>query len=209
MIISGYILIFILGFVVFSFIITIIITLFINKSRTSELEKYTNQIKNDDVIKSISKNMQNIALSNNKHSNKNIFLSNSFSVLSSYVQELKQIKENLDDDIDNAINLLLDSMKNLDEYIKENTSKSNEIKIMADHYIAELIKNIKIYIKISEKSKNTAQKDKMKKELIETINIINNVFSTILSEFYDSMALSVSSSLAAINQSIKLKGYIK
>ena len=68
---------------VFSFIITIIITLFINKSRTSELEKYTNQIKNDDVIKSISKNMQNIALSNNKHSNKNIFLSNSFSVLSS------------------------------------------------------------------------------------------------------------------------------
>lgn len=209
MIISGYILIFILGFVVFSFIITIIITLFINKSRTSELEKYTNQIKNDDVIKSISKNMQNIALSNNKHSNKNIFLSNSFSVLSSYVQELKQIKENLDDDIDNAINLLLDSMKNLDEYIKENTSKSNEIKIMADHYIAELIKNIKIYIKISEKIKNTSQKDKMKKELIETINIINNVFSTILSEFYDSTALSVSSSLAAINQSIKLKGYIK
>lgn len=209
MIISGYILIFILGFVVFSFIITIIITLFINKSRTSELEKYTNQIKNDDVIKSISKNMQNIALSNNKHSNKNISLSNSFSVLSSYVQELKQIKENLDDDIDNAINLLLDSMKNLDEYIKENTSKSNEIKIMADHYIAELIKNIKIYIKISEKIKNTSQKDKMKKELIETINIINNVFSTILSEFYDSTALSVSSSLAAINQSIKLKGYIK
>ncbi len=209
MIISGYILIFILGFVVFSFIITIIITLFINKSRTSELEKYTNQIKNDDVIKSISKNMQNIALSNNKHSNKNISLSNSFSVLSSYVQELKQIKENLDDDIDNAINLLLDSMKNLDEYIKENTSKSNEIKIMADHYIAELIKNIKIYIKISEKSKNTAQKDKMKKELIETINIINNAFATVLSEFYDSMALSVSSSLAAINQSIKLKGYIK
>lgn len=209
MIISGYILIFILGFVVFSFIITIIITLFINKSRTSELEKYTNQIKNDDVIKSISKNMQNIALSNNKHSNKNIFLSNSFSVLSSYVQELKQIKENLDDDINNAINLLLDSMKNLDEYIKENTSKSNEIKIMADHYIAELIKNIKIYIKISEKSKNTAQKDKMKKELIETINIINNAFATVLSEFYDSMALSVSSSLAAINQSIKLKGYIK
>lgn len=209
MIISGYILIFILGFVVFSFIITIIITLFINKSRTSELEKYTNQIKNDDVIKSISKNMQNIALSNNKHSNKNISLSNSFSVLSSYVQELKQIKENLDDDIDNAINLLLDSMKNLDEYIKENTSKSNEIKIMADHYIAELIKNIKIYIKISEKSKNTSQKDKMKKELIETINIINNVFSTILSEFYDSMALSVSSCLEAINQSIKLKGYIK
>lgn len=209
MIISGYILIFILGFVVFSFIITIIITLFINKSRTSELEKYTNQIKNDDVIKSISKNMQNIALSNNKHSNKNIFLSNSFSVLSSYVQELKQIKENLDDDIDNAINLLLDSMKNLDEYIKKNTSKSNEIKIMADHYIAELIKNIKIYIKISEKSKNTAQKDKMKKELIETINIINNAFATVLSEFYDSMALSVSSSLAAINQSIKLKGYIK
>lgn len=209
MIISGYILIFILGFVVFSFIITIIITLFINKSRTSELEKYTNQIKNDDVIKSISKNMQNIALSNNKHSNKNIFLSNSFSVLSSYVQELKQIKENLDDDIDNAINLLLDSMKNLDEYIKENTSKSNEIKIMADHYIAELIKNIKIYIKISEKSKNTSQKDKMKKELIETINIINNAFATILSEFYDSTALSVSSSLAAINQSIKLKGYIK
>ena len=49
----------------------------------------------------------------------------------------------------------------------------------------------------------------MKKELIETINIINNVFSTVLSEFYDSMALSVSSCLEAINQSIKLKGYVK
>lgn len=205
----AYILVFILGFITFSFIITIITTLFINKSRASELENFTNQIKNDDVIKSISKNMQNIALPNNKLSNKNISPSNNFSVLSSYMQELKQIKENLDDDIDNAINLLLDSMKNLDEYIKENPSKSNEIKIMADHYITELIKNIKIYIKISEKSKNTAQKDKMKKELIETINIINNVFSTILSEFYDSMALSVSSSLEAINQSIKLKGYIK
>lgn len=205
----AYILVFILGFVTFSFIITIITTLFINKSRASELENYTNQIKNDDVIKSISKNMQGIVSSNNKLANKNLSLSNNLSVLSSYMQELKQIKENLDDDIDNAINLLLDSMKNLDEYIKENTSKRNEIKIMADHYIAELIKNIKIYIKISEKSKNTAQKDKMKKELIETINIINNVFSTILSEFYDSMALSVSSSLEAINQSIKLKGYIK
>lgn len=58
-------------------------------------------------------------------------------------------------------------------------------------------------------SKNSRQLWKIKPEIIKTIGIINNAFSIILVEFYDNMVLSVSSSLEAVNQSIKLKGYIK
>ena len=57
-------------------------------------------------------------------------------------------------------------------------------------------------------SKNSRQLWKIKPEVIKTIEIINNVFS-ISVEDYCNMGFSISSSLEAVNQSIKLKGYIK
>lgn len=80
---------------------------------------------------------------------------------------------------------------------------------MAEYYICELVKNLNIYLQIYKSNKNSIQLGKIKPEIIKTIGIINNAFSIVLAEFYDNMALSVSSSLEAVNQSIKLKGYIK
>ena len=39
--------------------------------------------------------------------------------------------------------------------------------------------------------------------------MITAAFSTVLSEFYDNMALNTSSSLEALKASIKMKGYVK
>ena len=39
--------------------------------------------------------------------------------------------------------------------------------------------------------------------------MITDAFSTVLSEFYDNMALNTSSSLEALKASIKMKGYVK
>ena len=48
-----------------------------------------------------------------------------------------------------------------------------------------------------------------KEELMDTIKMITDAFSTVLSEFYDNMALNTSSSLEALKASIKMKGYVK
>lgn len=197
----------ILGFTVFIFVSLLFITMIINKNKAHKLENFTYEIRNNDIIKDMA-NIKSIESKNFAVNSKSLDES-SVSPLLEYIEKIENSKTIKDNDINNALDLLLDALKNIDEYINEHPLKLDDIKPMADYYIIELVKNIKLYAKISEKSRNAVQKETMKKELIETINIITNAFSTVLSEFYDSLSLSVSSSLQAINHSVKLKGYIK
>lgn len=197
----------ILGFTVFIFASLLFITMIINKNKEHKLENFTYEIRNNDIIKDMA-NIKSIESKNFAVNSKSLDESSALPLLE-YIEKIENSKTIKDNDINNALDLLLDALKNIDEYINEHPLKLDDIKTMADYYIIELVNNIKLYAKISEKSRNAVQKEKMKKELIETINIITNAFSTVLSEFYDSLSLSVSSSLQAINHSVKLKGYIK
>lgn len=202
--------IFLLGFILFVFIITIFLTIAINRNKPKKLENYTLQITNDNILNDISEKAKSLNLLTDKSKNLliNMALHNS-APLDFHIKEIKSLPFDFDSDINSSLNQLIDTLNNLNNYLKEHTSKANEIKVMADYYICELVKNLNIYLQIYKSNKNSIQLGKIKPEIIKTIGIINNAFSIILAEFYDNMALSVSSSLEAVNQSIKLKGYIK
>lgn len=129
--------------------------------------------------------------------------------IQSYIKDINKLKIGLDSDIASALSSLTDVMKNMDSYIANHKNNEKDIKIMTEHYIPELIKHIKVYKEFPFGSYKSTHNEDIKGELLETINMITNAYSTVLSEFYDSMALSVSSSLDAIKASIKLKGYVK
>lgn len=131
------------------------------------------------------------------------------SVIEKYIKEINQSKIGLDSDVASALSSLTDIMKKMDSYISNHQNNEKDIKVMTEHYIPELLKHIKVFKELSSSSFTNVHKEDIKKELLETISMITNAYSTVLSEFYDSMALSVSSSLEAIKSSIKLKGYIK
>ena len=131
------------------------------------------------------------------------------SVIEKYIKDINQSKIGLDSDVASALSSLTDIMKKMDTYISNHKNNEKDIKVMTEHYIPELLKHIKVFKELSSSSFTNVHKEDIKKELLETISMITNAYSTVLSEFYDSMALSVSSSLEAIKSSIKLKGYIK
>ncbi len=131
------------------------------------------------------------------------------SVIEKYIKEINQSKIGLDSDVASALSSLTDIMKKMDSYISNHQNNEKDIKVMTEHYIPELLKHIKVFKELSSGSFKSVHNDDIKHELLETISMITNAYSTVLSEFYDSMALSVSSSLEAIKSSIKLKGYVK
>lgn len=131
------------------------------------------------------------------------------SFIQEYVKEINKLKIGLDSDIASSLSSLTEVMKNMDSYIENHKNNEKDIQMMTEHYIPELIKHIKVYKEFSSGSFKSNHKADIKQELLETITMITNAYTTVLSEFYDSMALSVSSSLDAIKSSIKLKGYVK
>ena len=126
-----------------------------------------------------------------------------------YIKDINKLKIGLDSDIASSLSSLTNVMKNMDSYIENHKNNEKDVKIMTEHYIPELLKHIKVYKEFSYGSVTSKHHEDIKNELLETINMVTNAYSTVLSEFYDSMALSVSSSLDAIKASIKLKGYVK
>lgn len=126
-----------------------------------------------------------------------------------YIKDINKLKIGLDSDIASSLSSLTNVMKNMDSYIENHKNNEKDVKIMTEHYIPELLKHIKVYKEFSYGSFTSKHHEDIKNELLETINMVTNAYSTVLSEFYNSMALSVSSSLDAIKASIKLKGYVK
>ena len=120
-----------------------------------------------------------------------------------YIKDINKLKIGLDSDIASSLSSLTNVMKNMDSYIENHKNNEKDVKIMTEHYIPELLKHIKVYKEFSYGSFTSKHHEDIKNELLETINMVTNAYST------DSMALSVSSSLDAIKASIKLKGYVK
>lgn len=100
-------------------------------------------------------------------------------------------------------------MQSMDEYISNHRDKEDDIKMMAEYYIPEMLNHLKTYHEMSVSKFKSKHEEAIKIELMDTIKMITDTFSTVLSEFYDNMALNTSSSLEALKASMKMKGYVK
>lgn len=132
------------------------------------------------------------------------------SLLKPYINDVKSANEtNNDDEIKNLLNELIDILQNMDSYIANHRDKEDDIKMMAEYYIPEMLCHLKTYREMSSSKFKSKHEEAIKYELIDTLKMITSAFSTVLSEFYDNMALNTSSSLEALKASIKMKGYVK
>lgn len=132
------------------------------------------------------------------------------SLLKPYIADVKSAnKTNNDEEIKNLLNKLTDILQSMDNYIANHRDKEGDIKMMAEYYIPEMLSHLKTYQEMCNSKFKSKHEEAVKYELIDTIKMIIDAFSTVLSEFYDNMALNTSSSLEALKASIKMKGYVK
>lgn len=132
------------------------------------------------------------------------------SLLKPYIADVKSAgKNNSDEEIKKLLNELTDILQSMDSYIANHRDKEDDIKMMAEYYIPEMLSHLKIYQEMCSSKFKSKHEEAIKHELMDTIKMITDAFSTVLSEFYDNMALNTSSSLEALKASIKMKGYVK
>lgn len=132
------------------------------------------------------------------------------SLLKPYITDVKKAKQNCsDEEIKKLLDSLIDVIQSMDNYITNHRDKEDDIKIMAEYYIPEMVSHLKTYREMCVSKFKSKHEEAIKIELMDTIKMITDAFSTVLSEFYDNMALNTSSSLEALKASIKMKGYVK
>ncbi len=132
------------------------------------------------------------------------------SLLKPYIADVKHAnKTTNDEEIKNLLIELTDILQSMDNYIANHRDKEDDIKMMAEYYIPEMLNHLKTYQEMCSSKFKSKHEDAVKLELIDTIKMITDAFATVLSEFYDNMALNTSSSLEALKASIKMKGYVK
>lgn len=131
------------------------------------------------------------------------------SLLKPYISDIKNANKNNDAEITNLLNNLIDVLQSMDNYIANHRDKEDDIKMMAEYYIPEMLNHLKTYKEMKTSKFKSKHEEPIRLELMDTIKMITDAFSTVLSEFYDNMALNVSSSLEALKASIKMKGYVK
>lgn len=132
------------------------------------------------------------------------------SLLKPYIADVKSAnRTNNDEEIKNLLNELTDILQSMDNYIANHRDKEDDIKMMAEYYIPEMLSHLRTYQEMCSSKFKSKHEEAIKYELIDTIKMITDAFSTVLSEFYDNMALNTSSSLEALKASIKMKGYVK
>ena len=132
------------------------------------------------------------------------------SELSKYRKELCIIVDNCRDlDIKSKIEELIKVMKNMEQYISQNKRVDADINLFYEYYVPEIIKNTKTYSSLESDVFFNKHSSNMKEDLLEAINMVITAYNTILSECYDNIALSVSSSLDALKAGLKLKGFSK
>lgn len=131
------------------------------------------------------------------------------SLLKPYISDIKNANKNNDEEITNLLNNLVDVLQSMDNYIANHRDKEDDIKMMAEYYIPEMLSHLKTYKEMKTSKFKSKHEEPIRLELMDTIKMITDAFSTVLSEFYDNMALNVSSSLEALKASMKMKGYVK
>lgn len=129
--------------------------------------------------------------------------------LKEYISQIKLISNNYDSEINQLLNDLIDVLQSMDNYLSHHQDKAEDIKIMAKYYIPEMIKHLKTYRHMKTSKFKSSHEEAIRLELIDAIKMIKDAFSTVLSEFYNNVALNVSASLEAIKASIKMKGLAK
>ena len=115
----------------------------------------------------------------------------------------------LDLDIKSKIEELIKVMKNMEQYISQNKRVDADINLFYEYYVPEIIKNTKTYSSLESDVFFNKHSSNMKEDLLEAINMVITAYNTILSECYDNIAMSVSSSLDALKAGLKLKGFSK
>lgn len=132
------------------------------------------------------------------------------SLLKPYIADVKSAnRTNNDEEIKKMLNELTDILQSMDNYIANHRDKEDDIKMMAEYYIPEMLSHLRTYQEMCSSKFKSKHEEAIKLELMDTIKMITDAFSTVLSEFYDNMALNTSSSLEALKASIKMKGYVK
>lgn len=131
------------------------------------------------------------------------------SFLDKYIKDIERIRKNYDDEINKELYSLVDVLVNLKKYLNEHREKEDDIKTLCDHYIPEMIEQLKLYKDVAGSSYQSESVDEARSDIINTIKLIREAFSTILSELYDNVILNISSNLDALKASIKLKGLAK
>ncbi len=127
------------------------------------------------------------------------------SILNKYISDINEINKTVNNDIQNLLNELVVAMQNMNDYILNHRDKEEDIRIMAEYYIPEMIHNLKTYKEMATSNFKSQHEEEIKQSVMEAIKMITDAFNTVLSEFYDDMALNVSASLDALKTKIKLK----
>lgn len=131
------------------------------------------------------------------------------SFLDKYIKDIERIRRSYDDEINKELYSLIDVLVNLKKYLAEHREKEDDIKTLCDHYIPEMMEQLKRYKDIAGSSYQPENFKEARSDIINTIKLIREAFSTILSELYDNVILNISTSLDALKASIKLKGLAK
>lgn len=131
------------------------------------------------------------------------------SFLDKYIKDIERIRRSYDDEINKELYSLIDVLVNLKKYLAEHREKEDDIKTLCDHYIPEMMEQLKRYKDIAGSSYQSENFKEARSDIINTIKLIREAFSTILSELYDNVILNISTSLDALKASIKLKGLAK
>lgn len=166
----------------------------------------------DYVFSLFSSDKKNYRSSNERNSNETIVLDAEIvqdSFLDQYINGINRVRKSYDDEINKELYLLVDVLVNLKKYLNEHREKEDDIKILCDHYIPEMLKQLKLYEDIVDSGYQSENVKETRAEIINTIKLIRRAFTTILSELCDNLVVNISSSLDALKASIELKGLQK
>lgn len=166
----------------------------------------------DYVFSLFSSDKKNYRSSNERNSNETIVLDAEIvqdSFLDKYIKDIERVRKSYDDEINKELYSLVDVLVNLKKYLNEHREKEEDIKTLCDHYIPEMMEQLKLYKDIAGSNYQSESISDARNDIINTIKLIREAFATILSELYDNVILNISSSLDALKASIKLKGLAK
>lgn len=166
----------------------------------------------DYVFSLFSSDKKNYRSSNERNSNETIVLDAEIvrdSFLDQYINGINRVRKSYDNEINKELYSLVDVLVNLKKYLNEHREKEDDIKTLCDHYIPEMLEQLKLYEDIVDSGYQSENVKETRAEIINTIKLIRRAFTTILSELCDNLVVNISSSLDALKASIKLKGLAK
>lgn len=196
----GYVFI-ILAYFLFAFlvIITLVYSVRLVKALIPVLKNYfksnskeNNPFNNNNTLETIL---------NNTSDNENVF--------TTYINEINKLENICDDnDIDNKLNILKVTLKDVYDYSQNNHCKiEDDMKFITEHYVNDVLEQIEKYLSLHDSEYVEKYNDNIKKSILDSIDMITSAYKNILKELYKNEMISVSANLEALKSGIKLKGF--